>query len=182
MCEQRRRKAVKMTELKCKHCEKTFRESEIFQCANCNSNVCEDCKDDEEEDVRDCNCAYLCETCRQGPSTCKGCNDGLCALCGGNGCDICLHDKEHENDLICDDCTRDCEVCDRAVCTEHVVAIKAKIGTDQSVTEKHFCTDCVKKGVQLLLKQKTDADVDSATNESKKRKIVYDQTLDVDAE
>lgn len=181
MYERRRRKAVKMTELKCKHCEKTFRESEIFQCANCDWIVCEDCKEDEEEDVRDCNCDYLCETCRQGPSTCKGCNDGGCCLCKGNGCDICINDKEHENDLVCDDCTRDCEVCDKAICTEHVVKIK----TGKKDEEKNFCVECVREGIALLLTKKNseEAEVKSdASNDAKKRKIVYDQTLDVDAE
>lgn len=60
-----------------------------------------------------------------------------------------------------------------------------KIKTGKKDEEKNFCVECVREGIALLLTKKKSEEPEvksDASNDAKKRKIVYDQTLDVDAE
>jgi len=183
-----------MTELKCRHCLKDFSESEIVSCTQCDHTVCADCHDEESDDLRDCNCAYLCPECRkEGGGKCKGCFDGGCLLCLSNGCQICTKHKAYEKDLVCDECTVQCELCNQIVCSEHLVTFNTAPDKDNVKQELEYCSECIEKGIDLLILNITaerqkfkDAAEKLQENDdeiqTKKRKITPDQTLDVDAE
>lgn len=189
-----------MTELKCVDCLKTFSESEVVSCAECDHTVCADCHEEESSDLRDCKCAYICPNCRkQVTNKCKGCLDGGCSLCLSNGCAICSKHKAYEDDLVCDECTTACPLCRQIVCKDHSVIFNTVPDSNNVKQELEYCSECVEKGIDLLilsmkaeaqkfkdaaekLQEKKDNEDDDSEVQTKKRKLAPDQTLDVDAE
>ena len=121
-------------------------------------------------------------------------------LCLSNGCKICEKHPAYRDDLVCDECTNECDACHQTACNEHYVIFNSTPNEKNEKQTLEYCSECIEKGVNMLilskkvdaekfkgaaerLQEKQDDDNDDDDKvQTKKRKITPDQTLDVDAE
>lgn len=139
----------------CLTCEKTMLANLTKSCHNCDDRYCALCVMREASDVQECSCEWLCETCRQGPQGCKGCDSKGCYLCMNTPCEVC-QERGQSDTLLCDDCLRKCYVCKKDCCLTHVQRhkITRSKGDKLGSVIRTVCWKCIEEALSAHVESK----------------------------